>query len=76
MEKSDNDDKYIHALKKELDKSKTQQSGMQTRIVYRDRPVSSKKNEADELDENLVIIYSEILPNSRVGKKGTYCLEK
>lgn len=52
LEKSDNDDKYIHALKKELDKLKSQ-GGTQTRIVYRDRPVESKKNEVDELDENL-----------------------
>jgi len=59
LEKSDNDDKYIHALKKELDKLKSQ-GGTQTRIVYRDRPVESKKNEVDELDENLVRIVSSI----------------
>ena len=58
VEKSENDDRYIFALKKEIEKLKSQGQGggssVQTRIVYRDKPVESKRSEVEELEENLV----------------------
>lgn len=56
MEKSSNDDKYIAALKRELDKIKSQSPALQTRIVYRDKPVESKRNEAEDVDDSMVSI--------------------
>ncbi len=55
IEKSENDDRYIMALKKEVDKLKSHPQSVQTRIVYKDRPVEVRKNEADDSDSHLVI---------------------
>lgn len=64
MEKSDNDDKYIAALKREIEKLKSvSPGGVQTRIVYRDRPVEKSKSEADELEENLTRKEMAVLRN-------------
>jgi len=64
LEKSDNDDKYIGALKREIEKLKSvSPGGVQTRIVYRDRPVEQKRSEADELEENLTRKEMAVLRN-------------
>ena len=58
IEKSENDDKYIKLLKRELEKMKNQPPVVQSRVVYRDKP-SEKKNmdlSASITDENTVII--------------------
>lgn len=52
-EKSDNDDKYIAALKKEVERLKDKSPGVQTRIVYRDKPAETKRTENEDIDENL-----------------------
>ena len=50
-EKSENDDKYIVALKKEVERLRDKSPGVQTRIVYRDKPAETKR---EDQDENLV----------------------
>jgi hypothetical protein len=52
-EKSGNDDKYIAALKKEVERLKDKSPGVQTRIVYRDKPAETKRTENEDIDENL-----------------------
>jgi hypothetical protein len=50
IEKSENDDRFIAALKKELERAKAQTPTVQTRIVYRDKP-DKKENEEKEKEE-------------------------
>ena len=53
MEKSENDDKFIAALKKELEKSRSVTPPVQTRIVYRDKPAEKKEQNEDKDDNTL-----------------------
>jgi len=48
LEKSDNDDKYIQALKQEVEKLKNQQPVTQTKIVYRDNKEEKKVNYVED----------------------------
>lgn len=60
IDKSENDDKYIAALKREVDKARiaSPNTTVQTRIVYRDKPVSEvKKPEPDEVEDTMVRLF-------------------
>jgi len=54
IEKSENDDKFIMALKKEIEKLKNAPPNYQTRIVYRDRPVEVKKDNDDGESDTVI----------------------
>lgn len=58
MEKSDNDDKYIVALKHELEKTKKQLlGGVETKIIYKSRDVEDSIKVVKKEDDEVKKVY-------------------
>ena len=50
LEKSENDDRYIEALKAELSKLRNQPAQVQTKVVYKDRPDNTNETGDNKVD--------------------------